>query len=81
MKETEKTLKEVESEIFAQEQARLKQKFVDQFKNLPCIEFKSHFTGHQERLVEVSLNEKLIRILRYDVDSFVSNVLREGFPS
>jgi len=81
MKETEKALKEVESEAFIMEQARLKQKSLDQFRNLPCIEFKSHFTGHQERLIEISLNEKLINILRYDIDSFISNVLREGFPS
>lgn len=81
MRETEKALKEVESEAFVLEQTRLKQKARDQFKNFPCIEFKSHFTGHQERLIEVSLNEKLINILRYDINSFISNVLREGFPS
>ena len=77
MKATEKLLKDTEGE----QKPVKKEAQEDHFSSFPCAEFKSHFTGHQERLIEVTVNKKMIEKLGYDIDTFISHILREGFPS
>ncbi len=73
----EKVLKDAESEQILVK----KEPQEDNLSIYPFAAFKSHFTGHQERLVEVAVNKKMLEKLGYDIDSFISHVLREGFPS
>ena len=48
-------------------------------KEYPCISLKTHFKGFENRLVEVIVNESFLQIIGYDIDTFISTILKEGF--
>jgi len=45
----------------------------------PCIRLKTHFRGFENRLAEVIINESFLQMIGYDIDTFISTILKEGF--
>ena len=52
----------------------------DLLNKYPCIQLKTQFRGFENRLVEVVLNESFLKVTGYTIDSFISIILKEGFP-
>jgi len=80
MKKFDKVLRTEEKDAVLEELENSRTRSNERLLKYPSIEFKSHFTGHRDRLAEVVVNERLLLILGYDIDSFVSNVMSEGIP-
>jgi len=50
------------------------------FKKFPCVEVVWKIRGGAMSLSELNLNELYIKHLGYQMNSFISTVLHEGFP-
>jgi len=60
------------------EKSQMKKKIL--LEKSPCIQLKTHFRGHENRLVEVIVNEKFLEMIGYAIEQFISIVLSEGLP-
>ena len=44
------------------------------------IQFKSYFRGSESRLTQIIVNEDFVKMLGYDLEKFISQILNEGLP-
>jgi len=54
--------------------------FKEDFSKGCSIQFRSYFRGSESRLTQIIVNESLIQMLGYNVETFCSQVLSEGLP-
>jgi len=81
-------VKQEESQVKleAQEEYKLKTEFETDLQEQylktkeGIIQFKSYFRGSETRLTQIVVNENLVKMLGYDQENFISQILNEGLP-